>query len=268
VIYVAPALQLTPYNIGPNTPRVGYRNIITADNISATEEADERPVINLANPATDPKSSWQGTTTGLQYVQVAQAATGVDYFGLARHNLGSTGAVVRLQGSNDNVAWTDLTSDVAPGNDYALMQVFTPASYSYWRLRIVPGSAAPQIAVWYLGKVLSMQRTLYVGHTPITMGRTWSVTSGVSEDGQFLGRTVRHEELVSSVDFKHLTPEWYRAELDLLFDDGVALPFFWAWRPGDFPEEVGYAWFTSPPQVSNQLPNGMMQASWSMKGIR
>lgn len=268
MIYIAPALQLAPYNVQPNTPRIGWRTIITAANIAADEEEASHPAANLANPRTDARAQWWGETTAEQFVTIAQAASNVDYFAIARHNLGSSGSTVQLQGSANNVDWVDVSLEVSPGNDYVLMAVFEPVSYSYWRLRIVPGSAAPRIAVLYVGQVLSMQRTLYVGHTPLPYGRQWSVGTGLAEDGEFLGRVLRHQTLGSEAKFQHLTPQWYRQYLDPLYDDGIATPFFWAWRPGDYPEEVGYAWFTGPPAVSNQLSNGMMETSFSMKGIR
>jgi hypothetical protein len=269
MIYIAPALVLAPYSINANSPRVGYHSIVTAANVAADEEADGYPVANLANPATYPRAAWRGTTTDLQYVTVVQAATGVDYVGIARHNLGSTGASVQLEGSDDGMSWDPVSIEVSPGRDDVLMLVFEPAAYAQWRLAIQPGSAAPEIAVLYLGTLLTLQRNIYVGHTPLVYGRNKSVVTGKSESGQFMGRTTRREFLTSDVSLKNLTPSWFRTYLDPFLDECQAgKPYFWAWRPGTYPLECGYAWIEGRPDISNQLPNGMMQAGWQMQGIR
>jgi hypothetical protein len=269
MIYLAPALVAAPYSVNANSPRIGYHNIVTADNLAADEEEVGYPVTNLANPATYPRAAWRGTSTAEQYVTVVQAATDVDYFGIARHNLGSTGASVQLQGSDNGSDWDDVSIEVNPGQDWVLMLHFTPVSYAQWRLRIVPGTAAPEIAVFYLGTLLTLQRNIYVGHTPLVYGRNKSVVTGKSESGQFMGRTTRREFLQSAVDLKNLTPAWFRSHLDPFLDECQAgKPYFWAWRPGSYPAEVGYAWIEGTPSISNQSPNGLMQAGWSMQGIR
>lgn len=267
MIYLSPALQLAPYNIDANNPRVGWHNIATADNLSADEEADGYPVANLANQQTYPLARWKGESTAEQYVYVTASATNLDYWGIARHNLGTTGATVQLEGSDDGVTWVPISLEVSPGNDKAVMLVFTPVSYQRWRLHITPGSAAPEIAVFNLGTVLTMQRRIYVGHTPIRFGRQRTSVTGRSEAGQFMGRRTRREFLASGAEFKNLTPDWVRAYLDPFLEASAELCFFWAWRPGDYPQEIAFAWMEGNPAVSNQSPNGLMQAGWQMQGI-
>jgi hypothetical protein len=138
----------------------------------------------------------------------------------------------------------------------------------FFRLVIAPGTAPPAIGIWYVGEILILQRRIYVGHTPLVYGRSSSVSSGRSENGQFLGRMLRSETLESAVDMHNLTPDWYRSELDLFFQAARTTAFFFAWRPGDYPFEVGFAWLTGDPQVSNQRANGMVQVNFSMSGVR
>lgn len=267
MIYVSPALNLAPFSFDPDAPRIGYHTIATAGVLSADEEATGYPVANLANPATYPRAAWRGTSTAVQHVTVAQAATGIDYFGIAKHNFGSTGAAVKLQGSNDGMSWTDVSIEVLPGNDFVLIVHFEPADFTSWRLRIVPGSAAPEIGVFYLGTMLTMQRRLYDGHTPLVFARSKTVVTGKSESGQFMGRITRREFLASGADFKNLTQEWFRTYLDPFLDECQAgKPYFWAWRPTSRPAETAYAWIEGRPSVSNS--GRMMAASWEMQGLR
>jgi hypothetical protein len=130
-----------------------------------------------------------------------------------------------------------------------------------------PGSEAPTAAVLYTGALLVLQRRIYVGHTPITMGRTSKITNARSESGNFLGRIVLNEMTETSVSIQNLTPDWYRSQLDPFIRASKETPFFFAWRPGDYANEVGYAWITDDPQPSNQRSNGMMQIDFQMRGI-
>jgi len=266
-IYLTPAVVVSITDADANLPWIGYLSVVTAANISADEAATGYPVSNLANPNT--AETWRAESDAEQGIIVADNSSGaLDYWAIARHNLGSTGATVRLQKSPDGVAWTDVTEDLTPSNDTAIMYRFTPQTANYWRLLILPGyEAPPEIAVLYLGRLLVGERRIYVGHTPVTMGRNVGVTTGISENGNFLGRVVRSETLKTSVDFKNLTPEWVRESFDPFADASATTPFFWAWRPGDYPDEVGYGWTLAAPVPSNQRPNGMMQVTFDVEAI-
>jgi hypothetical protein len=191
-----------------------------------------------------------------------------NYFGIAKHNLGSTGATIKLQNSADGVTWADVTDAIAPGDDFAIMYRFDADTANHWALYITPGTAAPQITVLYLGLLLVGERRIYVGHTPLTLGRNQAVTTGLSEDGSFLGRVKRREFLTSAAEFKNLTPGWYRTYFDPFAEASAERPFFWAWRPGSYPTEVGYAWVEGGIKPANQSPNGHMQVSFEMQGVR
>jgi hypothetical protein len=267
MIYTTPAIALATNPEAANAPWIGYRTVVAFTNITADEAATGFPVTNLANTST--AEFWRGTTTDPQGIVIAEGNTQeCDYFALAKHNLGSTGATLLLQTSPDGVTWTDVTEEIAPADDYAIMYRFDATQAAYWRLYITPGTAAPQAAILFLGLLLVAQRSLYVNHTPLTLGRSEQVTTGLSEDGQFLGRILRRQFLKSSVALSNLTPGWYRTHFDPFAEAAATRPCFWAWRPGSYPLEVGYAWLTNSPVPSNQRPNGMMQVSFEMQGVR
>lgn len=252
--------------ITANNPRIGYRSIVTSANVSADEQAGDEPVTNLANPAT--YLYWRGESTSGQSVTISlEVAESVNYFAIAKHNLGSTGATVSFQYSDDNATWTTVEI-IEPSSDYALIVEFESVSARFYRLNITPGSAPPAIAVLYVGEILALQRRIYVGHTPFTYARNTTISSGRSENGQFLGRVIRREFRQSNVDLQNITPGWYRSHMEPFIESARARPFFWAWRPSQYPAEVGYAWLTNDVQVSNARANGMMQFSLSMQGVR
>lgn len=278
MIYIASDVVLADESgdFRPNGPLVGYRNLLTTTNITADEAAASFPASNLANPSTAEK--WKGLTDAEQSLTVALASPQLcDYVGLARHNLGTIGCTVKVQTSTDGDVWTDLCDDFIPGDDAAIMVRFDQTTASYFRVLLTPDTdTVPELAVMYLGRLLVLQRNIYVGHTPITMSYAATVSVGLSESGEFLGRITRRANPANEVKQASITATWARDSLKPFYDrcqgvsvDRDAIPFFFAWRPTTFPNEVCYGWFPegSPPTVSNSRPNGMMDAGFSIQAI-
>jgi hypothetical protein len=251
----------------PRNPRVGWHSLVTPDNVFSDEAEAGHPVSLLGNPAT--YLYWKGETTSAQTVgvQLSTAAT-VNYVGLARHNLGSTGAQYIVEASGDGSSWTQLTEPRIPIDDRPLIHEFDDEFASWFRLSITPDADAPEIGVMYFGDILRLQRRIYVGHTPITYGRETTVSTGYSEEGQFLGRVVRRRMYKTSVSMQNITPDWYRSEMDPFFESATERPFFFAWRPSSYPNETGFAWLTRDPSMVNARPNGMVDVEFQMQGIR
>lgn len=249
-------------------PRIYYDNIVTPANVSADEQDPNEPVINIANPATYLR--WRGTSTAEQHVTITLGeAAEVNYWAIAKHNLGSTGATAQLQGSADALSWENLGDSISPSNDYALINEFVELElFNFYRLKITPGSAPPSIAVLYVGECLVLPRRIYVGHSPITMAQRTKVSNGRSESGQFLGRSLRSEMLENDVKQENILPAWLRANLLPFQEASKELPFFFSWRPFQFPNEVAYCWLKNDIDISNQRANGMMTFSLSLQGLR
>jgi hypothetical protein len=112
-----------------------------------------------------------------------------------------------------------------------------------------------------------LQRRIYVGHRPLLFNERANLVSGRSEGGQFLGRIVLGSFNEGSISQSNVTPDFYRELVEPWRQSGVTRPFFFAWRPGDYPEEAAYCWGANDMEVSNQHPNGMMQFSLSVQGI-
>lgn len=259
--------------ITANNPVIGYANLLTAGNVAATSAAPGFPASNLANPSTNLR--WvdaTGSPAADQYITVAvNSADQLDYLAVARHNFGSAQIPASVEGLIDPEAspavWIELVGETLLADDQPALFRFAPQALASIRLRLQPGSAAPTAAVIYTGKLLVLQRQIYVGHTPINFGRSSKITNARSENGQFLGRIILSQMTATKVDLQNLTPNWYRSALQPFIDASREAPFFFAWRPASYPGEIGYAWMTNDPQPSNQRGNGMMQISLEMGGI-
>lgn len=246
-------------------PRIGWHNVVTPNNLFSDEGSTT--LANLGNPATFLK--WEADTASDQSVGVVLgAAQTVNYFGIAAHNLGTIGAQIQLESSNDGMAYSPVSDQFLVADDRAFIHEFEDAFAQYYRLAITDASAPPEIAVLYIGQMLRVQRRIYVGHSPFTLAPVTRVSSGKSESGQFLGRVVRSTTYETSLEVDNLTASWVRQRLEPFILAAADTPFFWSWRPCSYPTEVGFAWATGDPQLTNTRANGMMTLSLSMQGIR
>lgn len=254
----------------PDNPRIGWHNLVETGNVSATSEATGFPALNLGNGTTF--QLWRASAAEVQSITVdfGQLRT-IDYIGIARHNLGSAGYSYQLQGSTDGSIFDDLDAKQFPVDDSVILHEFEAAEIRYLSLIITPldeeVDTPAEIAVLHAGALTISQRRIYVGHTPISDGRSSTVSTGFSENGQFLGRVLRRDVFATKVELANLTPDWYRANLRPFADVAATRALFFAWRPQAYPAEVTYCWATANPNVQNSRSNGMMSFDMSVQGI-
>jgi hypothetical protein len=277
-VVVASGLVVLPGADGYNTdsPIVGYRNIVTSANITATTEETGHPATLLANPATHLYwRSGAGSPSSDEYLTVTTGSSDdVDYLAVAAHNFGTAQATLTVEGVTAEPAspadWVELAGPMIPADDGPIIFRWNPASYYAVRLHISQSGVAgvtPQCAVLYVGLLLMLQRRIYVGHSPINYHRRATIANHRSVNGAFLGRIVLSERNLTTITINHMTPDWFRASLWPFIQSAVETPFFFAWRPGTYPLESGYAWLTDDPAPNNASANGLMSISLNVEGV-
>ncbi|WP_291854893.1 hypothetical protein [Bradyrhizobium sp.] len=256
-----------PAPFSANNPVVGWQNIVTVARLAASSADPAFPVANLANPST--YMGWRATSNAAQTVTITiPTADPVDYLAVAGHNFGSAGIAVGVEGRASLLnPFTALVPGAIQADDSPYLGRFVPQSLAEVRLTLAAGSVPPQAAVLYVGKLLVLQRRIYVGHRVLRFNRRANVVVGESEEGQFLGRIVLGEMSESALDMSNIAPAFYRSEMEPWLKSAVRNPFFFAWRPFDYPNEVGYCWSAGDAQMSNQRVNGFVQASLNLRGI-
>lgn len=266
-IIVASSLVLFA-EYGLNNPFFGYQSFVTAGGIAADSEDADYPASNLANVLTFSDAEWRSASTAAQNIEFTIADTDpCDYAAIAGHNFGTAGISIKWQ-VYDGSTWNDVTSEQVVDDDTPLIFRFEAQPVNPGiRLVLGAGSEAPRAAVIYIGPSLVAQRRIYVGHAPLKMARNTEVLAGMSEAADFLGRVVIGEHLGTTIDLKNLTPAWYRSYFDPFLVAAKTRPFFFAWRPEDYPDEVGFCWLTNKPKPVNQRNNGMMSVQLQVSGI-
>lgn len=249
-----------------DNPQIGYDNEVTLANLVADTADANYPATNLVNPSTS--SRWQAADTTTQYLTISLANLfAVDYVGIAKHNLFSSGCTISVETQAVAAgAWVQQTTPRVPLDDSPIILRWLAASPNAVRLKMTGNSTVARIAVLYCGKILPVPRRVYVSHAPLNLSRDATVTTGRSESGNFLGRVVLREFTSTSMNLQNLDPAWYRSFMDPFVKVSKDTPFFAAWRPGSYPSEVGYCWMTNSPKPVNQRANGMMSVQLQYGG--
>lgn len=247
-------------------PVIGWRNVVTPSGLSASDTAlASFPVSNLANPATH--LEWRATNAIDQYIYVTtNEVDPIDYIAAARHNWGSAAISVTVQGLISGI-WETIVDEVMLADDGPALFRFAPQSLSSVRFKLAAGNAPPRAAVVYCGKLLVIERKIYVGHTPLPHGRKRSVANGRSESGNFLGRIVLGESRESTVPLSLISPDWYRATMDPFVAAAGEDSFFFAWRSQSYPREVGYCWLMDDPMPVPTGPSNLIAFDMKLGGI-
>lgn len=266
MIYLAPSLVLSAAaSASLANPVFLVDNLVTIDGIAADHEDANYPATNLANPQTS--SLWRSGSTADQDIIFDLAITGpIDAFGIARHNFGSGQIAVKVYGKTaEPLADWEIVADFAPGNDKPILGLFDSEHYVQVKFSLEPDTVAPQAAVIYIGKALIMPRSTPVGFVPLPDALVRDTLTGIAANGDFLGDVVVSERLSTTVDFRSLDGDWYRANMRAFVQSGI--PFFYCWSPTNYPDEAGFAKFEGVPQGSVAQWRGEMDVSLRLVGL-
>lgn len=253
----------------PDCPLFGWHNIVTASNIAADYADASYPASNLANPQTH--SYWLSTSTALQYLTITTGYVDqVDYVAIAGHNFATAEIAVEIGYFEDGSPeeWVSLVQEVMLPNDGPAVFRFTPQSRDTVTIKLAAGSDEPQAAVVYCGKLLVSEQRLYQGHTPLPHARKVQVVNNMSESGKYLGSHVLGAWRATTIELKHLTPEWVRDYLDEFLEFASERnPFFFVWRPQTYPRECGYCWLTDDPMPKPESPTSLVSIELQVSGV-
>lgn len=217
-------------------PRICYQSYLDAGTVTVSSG----DITAAKSKLTYDKWQPSGST---EWVQVdAGSSVDVDYLAIAAHNL--TGRTISLQWSDSgSTGWTTAATTSIDSTDSVVLLLTSPINKRYWRL-LVSGASGMSVGVIMIGKALAVQRSINAGHSPITLSRTTVVRPAVSERGQWLGRNVIRSGLSTNIALNNLYADWYRANFDDFVESARTDPFFFAWRPETYPDEVAYCWTT------------------------
>lgn len=248
-------------------PRIGWhthtRNAL-ASSVSVSGETANGPKDAPLRP--DTYSFWEPdalpATWTFDFGEIKEA---VNYVGVAAHTLATARCAVTVETSLDGVSWSQFSDDALPAKGRPLLFLDTDRSAKKVRVSL-EGAVVPRVGVIYVGTALVMERSLYGGHTPISLARDTELMQNRSRGGQILGQQIRRTGVRNSAAFRNLTAEWVRSTFDPFAVSARRYPYFFAWRPSAFPLEVGYVQTPGPIVPVNMGKRTFMEVSWEMSG--
>jgi hypothetical protein len=114
---------------------------------------------------------------------------------------------------------------------------------------------------------LVCERGTHQDYVPINLARTTTAPIGISESGHFLGRVVISEGRASPFSLKLLRPTWYREKMDPMVKALRSRPTFFAWKPTEFPNDVGFVFVTNDPKPTRSFDTGRFSVEFQMTGV-
>ncbi len=271
-VVISPDLVLAatdPPSENLNHARIGIDKVVTrrANLIASTASEPGFPALSVTNELT--YEAWKPLSFPVIQHSLtfdARRSVPVNYLGIAAHNLGTNGVTVALLSSPDNIVFTK-EIEFVPGSDRAIMVLIGLKERRYWRVTLDNVIFGTFLSVVYIGRALEMQRAIYGGHSPILLSRITAVRPTVSETGQWLGRSIIRKGFRTDFAWKHLTPDWYRSNFDPFVQLARKIPFFIAWRPARFPDEVAYAWTSDNIKPTNMGLKDLMEVSFNAEAL-
>lgn len=188
---------------------------------------------------------WSPTSNGVQTLTFQfSSAVSADYFGLYRHNLGTVGASVKLQHSPDGSTWTDAFTAVSPDDNEIVLQTFTSASKTWWRIRFDLGSSADSLFVGIVafGPRLTTEYGMPAGFVVPRHSRSTQILNSKTEGGQFAGRSIIARGARSAITIRNATQAWARTYWEPFVRHAELKPFFFSRNHTDYPEDAVYCW--------------------------
>lgn len=280
IVFPASGLVAASLDQSLKNSRIFWRSLTlnaAATSVSVSSESGDGPKDSPLRP--DTAEFWEATalpatwTFNIDSIGSPSRET-IDYVAIAGHTIGSEGASVvvattdgLLVGSPEAEVYTTFAQAHSPSGDAPIVFMDNPRSVNKIRIT-VSGTGIPRLAVIAVGRSTGMQEPIRGGgHAPLNLTRQTMLVQSLSRGGQFLGQGIMRKGVTGSASFDNLTSEWYRAIFDPFVQHARQYPYFFAWRPEDYPEEVAYVWSATDIAPSYSGVFDWMRVSWTMNGI-
>lgn len=265
------SLASTPYDglAGPNSPRILIENIATKGNVlNFPASLDSAPEWLATLPSTVDKWMSQGKTSHIFAMFLGSGVyKTVNSVGFCAHS-GLIGRQCLINIIKDGVNQVSIGPFMIT-NSRPVFKIFDDVECDTVIINFSSDEDFDiEVGVVMIGKAVALPRNVYVNHTPITYGRRPVSRFVTSDNGNFLGQHSEAVFLDSSVSMDNIRPDYFRDILYPYFQlPAETKPFFWAWRPQKYPDEVGYCWLPNGRiNQRNTKPNGDVGISFDMQG--
>lgn len=235
-------LVMTPGS-GGQRPRIGYRNLLESDAATVTTDSEDADFAHQFLYDWLPHTYWKPATNGTHYVQAVFASPqAVDYFAFYSNTVYASSGTIKLQYSTDGGStWSDAVT-VAPTNDEPVFKTFTQILAARWRVTVTATPRA-KLGVVAFGLSLQLERGDWIGFTPPELGRDTELTTIISDNGGFLGRSIIRKMWSSKLELDFQSFGFaYESWLPFMKHAERPGPFFLLWNENDYANRAAFCW--------------------------
>lgn len=186
---------------------------------------------------------WKAADTSAGSWRIDHAAATVSAAGIAGHTFGSTATEITLEISTAVSGWITAASAHTPADDSPILFLFAPlADCIAVRLSFAPTVAAPSMAWFRAGSVITMERpAVYGGRTDYALARRVTTAGSRSITGTPLVTTVIREGQPLAWTWQHLSPAHVVSDVRAWLEATDTDHFMIAERPGQNAGDVALA---------------------------
>ncbi len=233
---------IIPPGLVVQRPRIGYSNLLESAlaTVSSDSEADGYAKEFLSDWL--PHTYWMPDADGDHHVRAAfDDAQEVDYFAFYSNNVFESSGTITLQYSLDaGSTWLDAVV-VVPVDNSPVYRTFDSIFADNWRV-LVSATPAAKLGCVSFGVDLELEHGDWISFTPPELGRDTDLTTIISDNGGFLGRSVTRNMWSSKLDLDFLSFGFVYEEWLPFVKHAERKPFFLLWNEGDYADRAAYCW--------------------------
>ena len=200
--------------------------------------------------------------TNVTFRVTKAAAYTCSFMGVCGHNIATYGGSIRPQYSTDGGStWLNCDSMGAetPTTNENIGFYFSDIDAADFRINITGLTAGDgvTVAVVYIGRGMQFDQRFFSGFAPPIAPTNVDLIPNVSAGGNFLKSDYRTRGISYEFGVRHLTQDWVRGvgssfpAFQENFNQGE--PFFMAWRPTDYPDDLAYCWRDGPEMIATNM---------------
>lgn len=246
---------------------------------SAVAPVADFPYTNIFSPFTYPADSVQFTrpTNANAYLEVRfNASKAFNSVGIILSGVDQVDGDVTVSVLDDiSVGSTVFGSKVITADGCHLFNVAVTgfSDTRNYRLRIavtgdnLDGTSTFIILNAIIGARMEFEKCIRNSFAPLDYNRKTEFLTNESGTGQYIGRSIIRRNHESTVSFDLMTAPWVRSTFQPFVKSARSRPYFFAWNPTTYPNEVNYVWTDEDIGVEYTGDRNRMSASWSMRGL-
>lgn len=232
------SIDIQPGATYNNMPFVMHDSIFETGTVTFSSEDVDGFALNAVGDATN--DFWTPTAVPSWIAVDYGVDVECDCAGVIAHTLGTTGATVAIQSSDDGISWVSRAT-ITPTTDETIVTVFPLVLARYWRVYVTGFIAS--IGVIKLGKRVVFPSGVLSGHIGINHAQVVELLTNETMGGQFIGNRINRVGAAVSIDFGLIERDFVETDLagfETHYNSGRT--FLFASCPLEYPDDYGYCW--------------------------